>query len=85
MKIAFTKPFIRDYLGLPEHIQQKIDKQIGRLLDNPKHPSLRLKKMEGCASVWEARITNGYRLTFQIDSDIYLLRRVGAHDILKKP
>ena len=85
MKVAFTKPFKKDYQGFPAHIQQKIDEQIVRLLDNPKHPSLRMKKMEGCPSVWEARITGGYRLTFQIDGDIYLLRRVGTHDILKRP
>jgi mRNA-degrading endonuclease RelE of RelBE toxin-antitoxin system len=85
MKVAFTKPFIRDYRGLPEHIQQQIDEQIERLLDNPKHPSLRMKKMEGRPFVWEARITGGYRLTFQIDGDTYLLRRVGTHDILKRP
>ncbi|MFH2065348.1 MAG: type II toxin-antitoxin system RelE/ParE family toxin [Pseudomonadota bacterium] len=85
MRIAFTKPFKKDYQGLPGHIQQKIDEQIERLLDNPKHPSLRMKKMEGRPSIWEARITGGYRLTLQINGDIYLLRRVGTHDILKRP
>ncbi len=85
MKIAFTKPFIRDYQGLPAHIQKQIDEQIERLLDNPRHPSLRMKKMEGHPSVWEIRITGGYRLTLQIDDDTYLLRRVGSHDILKRP
>jgi len=55
------------------------------MLDNPKHPSLRTKKMEGYPSVWEVRITGGYRLTFRIEGDIYLLRRVGTHDILKRP
>ncbi|MFH0789499.1 MAG: type II toxin-antitoxin system RelE/ParE family toxin [Pseudomonadota bacterium] len=85
MKVAFTKPFIRDYDGLPGPIQQEIDEQIKHLLDNPKHPSLRLKKMEGRQSIWEARITGGYRLTLQIDGDTSLLRRVGTHNILKKP
>lgn len=85
MKVSFTKPFLRDYQGLPELIQQQVDKQIKRLLDDPKHPSLRKKKMEGRPSVWEVRITSGYRLTFQIDGDTYMLRRVGSHDILKRP
>ncbi len=85
MKVAFTKPFKRDYQGLPENIQEQIDEQITRLLENPKHPSLRLKKMEGLRSIWEARITGGYRMTLQIDGDTYLLRRAGAHNILKKP
>jgi mRNA interferase RelE/StbE len=85
MKIAFTKPFIRDYQGLPKIIQQQIDEQINRLLDNPKYPSLKMKKMEGHPSIWEVRITGSYRLTLQIDGDTYLLRRVGIHAILKTP
>jgi addiction module RelE/StbE family toxin len=85
MKITFTKPFKRDYKGFPENIQEQIDKQIMHLLDNPKHPSLHIKKMEGHESIWEARVTKGYRITFQIDGDTYLLRRVGTHLILKRP
>ena len=85
MKVTFTKPFKRDYKGLPENIREQIDKQIMHLLDNPKQPSLHIKKMEGRESIWEARITKGYRMTFQIQSDTYLLRRVGTHAILKRP
>jgi len=85
MKLAFTKPFKRDYKGLPENIQELIDKQIAHLLENPKYPSLQIKKMESRQTIWEARITKGYRMTFQIVGDTYLLRRVGTHSILKKP
>jgi mRNA-degrading endonuclease RelE of RelBE toxin-antitoxin system len=85
VKVAFTKPFKRDYKGLPENIQELIDKQIIQPLDNPKHPSLRLKKMEGHRSIYEGRVTKGYRMTFQIVDDTYLLRRVGTHSILKRP
>jgi addiction module RelE/StbE family toxin len=85
VKITFTKPFTRDYKGLPENIQELIDKQIVHLLDNPKHPSLNIKKMEGHKSIWEARITKGYRMTFQIIGDNYLLRRAGTHSVLKRP
>jgi addiction module RelE/StbE family toxin len=85
VKVSFTKPFKRDYKGLPENIQDQIDKQIIQLIENPKHPSLNIKKMEGHKSIWEARITKGYRMTFQIDGDIYLIRRVGTHSILRRP
>jgi mRNA-degrading endonuclease RelE of RelBE toxin-antitoxin system len=85
VKLAFTKPFKRDYKGLPENIQELIDKQIFYLLENYRHPSLQIKKMEGRQTIWEARITKGYRMTFQIVGDTYLLRRVGTHSILKKP
>ncbi|MCG2722743.1 MAG: type II toxin-antitoxin system RelE/ParE family toxin [Thermodesulfovibrionales bacterium] len=85
MKVSFTKPFKRDYKKLPGNIQELIDKQITYLLENPKHPSLQIKKMEGHPFIWEARITKGYRMTLQIDGDTCLLRRVGTHSILKTP
>ena len=85
MKVSFTKPFKRDYQALPKEIQELINKQIDHLMENPHHPSLRIKKMEGHESVWEARVTKGYRMTFQIHGDICLLRRVGTHSILKRP
>lgn len=85
MNVSFTKPFKRDYKGLPVNIQDQIDKQIIQLMGNPKHPSLNIKKMEGHKSIWEAKITRGYRMTFQIVGDTYLLRRVGTHSILKRP
>jgi mRNA interferase RelE/StbE len=85
VRVSFTKPFHRDYKGLPENMQKQIDKQIVQLIENPKHPSLHIKKMEGRLSVWEARITKGYRMTFQVDGDVFVLRRVGTHSILKRP
>jgi len=85
VKLAFTKPFKQDYKKLSGNIQELIDKQIAHLLENPKHPSLQIKKMEGRQSIWEARITKGYRMTFQIVGDTYLLRRAGTHSVLKKP
>ena len=85
MKVAFTRPFTRDYKKLPAHIQDQIDKQIKYLIENPRHPSLQIKKMEGHESIWEARITREYRMTFQIIGDTCLLRRAGPHSILKRP
>jgi len=84
MKVAFTKPFKKDYQGFPENVQSRIDEQIRRLLENPQHPSLRIKKMEGRQSIWETRVTGGYCTTFQIIGDICLLRRAGTLDILTR-
>ncbi len=85
MKLLFTKTFIRDYRKLPQQIQKTTDKQLGLLLSNPKHPSLNIKKMQDPRNIWEGRITESYRFTFQFEKDTYILRKVGTHDILKKP
>ncbi len=85
MKLAFTKNFVRDYRKLPQYIQKLTDKQLGLLLSNPKHPSLNLKKMKDPRDIWEGRINESYRFTLQIVEDVYLLRKAGAHDVLRNP
>lgn len=85
MKLLFTKNFIRDYRKLPQPMQKAVDKQLGLLLSNPKHPSLKIKKMQDPRDIWEGRTAEAYRFTFQIVNDTYVLRKVGTHDILKKP
>jgi mRNA-degrading endonuclease RelE of RelBE toxin-antitoxin system len=87
MKLFFTERFQRDYTALPRPIQTQVDKQLGLFLSNPRHPSLRVKKIQGTGGrIFEGRITRGYRFTFEIAGDSYILRRVGQHDpTLKKP
>jgi mRNA-degrading endonuclease RelE of RelBE toxin-antitoxin system len=85
MRIQTTRPFDRDYNALPKLIKDQADKQFALLLENPHHPSLRVKKIKGHPNILEGRITKSYRFTFQISGEIYLLRRIGTHDILKTP
>lgn len=85
MKIQFTGPFDREYSRLPDTIKDRVNKQIETLASDPGHPSLRIKKMAGSDDIWEARVTRGYRMTFQIVADTAILRRVGSHNILRNP
>jgi mRNA-degrading endonuclease RelE of RelBE toxin-antitoxin system len=85
MKIQISRPFDEDYHSLPEVIKEQAEKQFVLLLENPRHPSLQLKKIKGHPNIWEGRVTKSYRFTFQISGEIYILRRIGTHDILKTP
>ena len=85
MRILTTKPFDEDYDRLPDSIKERVDKQLALLLENPRHPSLRVKKIKGHPNIWEGRITKQYRFTFQIIEDLWLLRRIGTHSILNTP
>jgi len=85
MKIQTAWPFERDYNALPKLIKDQADKQFALLLENPHHPSLRVKKIKGHPSIFEGRVTKSYRFTFQISGEIYMLRRIGTHDVLKTP
>ena len=85
MKLYFTLSFKKDYQKLPQQIQKRVDKQLGFLLKDPSHPSLACKKMKDPRGIWELRVTYNYRLTFQKIEDVYILRRVGTHQILENP
>ncbi len=85
MKLQTTRPFDRDYAGLPEETKERVEKQLALLLLNPSHPSLRLKRIKGTADIWEVRVSRNYRLTLQLAGDTYLLRRVGPHDVFDRP
>ena len=85
MKAVTTRVFKRDYEKLPPSIQRRIDKQLSLLMSDPRHPSLRTKKLQGTTDVWEISISREYRMTFTIVEEYLFLRRVGTHDILKRP
>ena len=82
-KIRRTDSFRRDYQGLTALMRQRVDKQLGLLLQDPGHPSLRLKKLKG-TDRFEIRVSKGYRLTFRYADKVLELRRVGTHDLLKR-
>ena len=82
MNFDRTEQFKKNYQKLPQRIQRLTDEKLGFLLENFRHPSLRVKKYKGEKGVWEARITRNYRFTFHIKGDTYVLRKIGTHDIL---
>jgi len=80
MRLKWTKPFVKDYQKLPQQIQKQIDQKLGFLLQNIRHPSLRVKKVQGKREdIYELSVTMNYRLFFQIESDAYVLLAVGTH------
>lgn len=83
MQVIYTDPFKRDYNRLPSGIQRALDKALLFLFKNPRHPSLRSKKLPG-TSIWYARITRAYRFTFQYQDNLVILRRAGTHDMITK-
>jgi len=89
MDVLYTQSFLEDYDDLPAEIQRRVDRAVDKLSKNLQYPSLKVKRMQGRKKeqedVWEARVSDSYRMTFNIDSSGITLRRVGPHDILKTP
>jgi len=84
-KLRVLKTFKKDYRMLPAEIKEKVDKQLEFLLSNPNHPSLNLHHVRGTKGIWEEYVDQQYRFTFEIESDYYILRKVGSHDVIKNP
>lgn len=86
MKLIRTNHFKKCYQALPKEIQKQTDKNLRLLIENPKHPSLRVKKIQGTRDIWEASVTMKYRFTFQVVKGTLTLRKIGEHDkTLKNP
>ena len=82
--IYYSRPFKKQFLGLPAEIREAFYRKLELYLENPAHPSLRVKKIQS-TNLWEMSITMSYRLTFQHLEDGILLRKIGTHDILNNP
>ncbi len=79
----FSSRFRKDYRALSKEIQDIFETKLLLFLDNPRHPSLRVKRLVGTADRWEGSVTMNYRFTFQFAEGKVFFRRIGAHDILK--
>ena len=84
-RFAWLPRFERDYRKLPSGLKSRVDRTLQQLERDLRHPGLRVKKMEGTADIWEARVSRGCRITFNLEGDLILLRTVGEHDVLKHP
>jgi mRNA-degrading endonuclease YafQ of YafQ-DinJ toxin-antitoxin module len=86
MRISRTDSFKRDFRELPAAIQELFQNKLGLFMQKIRHPSLRVKKLQGFENRWEASINMFYRFTFEIHKEHYLFRRIGPHDdVLRSP
>ena len=84
-KLAWLPRFGRDYHKLAPELTSRVQKELLQMEQNPRHPGLHVKRMQGTADIWEARVTRSCQITFNWAGDLLLLRTVGDHDVLKHP
>ena len=87
LKLTLTDWFRKSALELDPETREKLMKQIGLLASDPRHPSLRVKKIKGTGSIFEARVDRDIRFTFEFGERREIILRVeGPLDpTLKKP
>lgn len=83
-----TRRFNKSLESLPANIQEKTIKALTLFVRDAQHPSLQVKKMKKHKGIWEARVDQFYRFTFEYYRDeesgetVCAFRNVGRHDIL---
>ena len=85
-QLTFTtsRTFDKSFPILPLHIQERTLAKLALYENKARHPSRGVKKLEGTADIWEMSVTSNYRITFQREGKIVLLRNIGTHDILRR-
>ena len=87
LRITRTDRFKKSALELDPTTRNKLWKQMRFLVENPRHPSLQVKKIKGTRSIFEDRVNAAFRFTFEFgEGGEIILRAVGPHNsTLKKP
>jgi mRNA-degrading endonuclease RelE of RelBE toxin-antitoxin system len=79
-----TNIYDKSFAALKPDIRKRVLEKLALYGNDPRDPSLRVKKLEDRRDIWEMRVSRGYRITFQREGEIVLLRNIGTHDILRK-
>ncbi len=87
LRLTRTERFKKSVLDLNQVTREKLKKQLKLLVSDPRNRSLRVKKIKGTRSIFEARVNDSFRFTFEFGEESEIIFRVvGPHnDALKKP
>ena len=79
------KHFTKNYKKLTVQLQKQIDNKLLLFAENPNHPSLRTKRIQGAEQLFESSVNMDIRLIWHYEDDkLIILLDVGHHDILKR-
>jgi mRNA interferase RelE/StbE len=86
MEFLFSNRFKKEYKSLSNETKKLPKKKLALMAENPMHPSLRTKKIQGRENVYECSISMAIRMTWEYKDEKIFLRSIGEHDsTLKNP
>ena len=84
-KITYSKAFQKHFKKLSDIEKRQTKNKLKFFIENPTHPSLRSKKIQGTDGIWESSINMNIRIIwFYEDNELIFLLDIGHHDILNK-
>lgn len=84
-EFTFTSRFQKHYRSLTEQEKRHLKSKLVLLSQNPMHPSLRTKQIQGTAGLFECSVNMDIRIIWYYEGNtMIILLDVGLHDILKQ-
>ncbi|MCL2434304.1 MAG: type II toxin-antitoxin system YafQ family toxin [Clostridia bacterium] len=84
-QLTFTDRFRKSYKTFSDKEKKQIMNKLKLLAENPMHPSLRTKRIQGTSDLFECSVNMDIRIIWYYEGDrIIILLDVGHHDILKR-
>jgi mRNA interferase RelE/StbE len=84
-RLTRTERFKKSVLELDKKTREKLKKQLVHLMIEPRNPSLQIKKIKGTRSIFEARVNDFYRFTFEYGANNeIILRVIGPHNFIPR-
>ena len=84
LKITFTDRFQKHYKSLTDIEKKQFKNKLAIFAENPMHPSLRVKRIQGTDTLFEFSVNMDIRVIWFYEGDsLVALVDIGHHDILK--
>jgi mRNA interferase RelE/StbE len=74
-----TDRFAKQLYEAPARVRKDFKKQLGFLLRDPRHKSLRAKKIDETRGIFQARVNQDWRFYYLVDGDTYILLSIIPH------
>jgi len=78
-----SRRFLKAMNTIPETEQIRVNRAMMRLQENPRHSSLRTKKIKALNDIFESRVSDSIRIIWQWYDGRILLLMVGGHEIVE--
>ena len=82
-EFVFTEKFKKHFAKLNNNEKKQLKNKLELLSNNPMHPSLRTKRIQGTKDLFECSVNIDIRIIWFYEGDVLIiLLDVGHHDIL---
>jgi len=84
-QFTYTARFQKHFKTLAEQEKRQLARKLELLAENPAHPSLRSKRIQGSNGLFECSVNMDVRIIWYYEGNkMIVLVDVGHHDILKQ-